>query len=455
MKPLALLLSLVLAAPTFAGTITVGPPGSGAMFPDIQPAITAAQPGDQITVAGGTYSPFVLDKEVDIIGLPGALPIVDSPLSGVAAIAIRQIHAGSQVIVAGLTATAPPTSCLIPNWWPDHGCEALVDLRFCQGTVTLQDVTADQMIARSSPTLGVDHCAQVFVHDSTFVGGGVFAVSQYSNATPSAGVYANQSTVELSNCSVQGGDGKYCCTSNTGAPGIRGDDSTITLSDVTVVGGLGGVSDFPIKSAANMGASGIYLDASDLTIHGPHSKVRGGDSQHIGYYIPCAKGGTGIEATNGSHAVVPTNLDLAGGIAEAPCDSSYTGLDFKHINGSSFLYSFLVFPTIHPVPGVVAPGATVTFNLEGVPSARVSVYSSTSLSSAFALPGMGGFIFLDLFNGFLPLGEKTLDTQGHESLSLSVPTSPSLVGATVHTQGIQTGLGVGVRLSNVAVVLIQ
>ena len=54
----------------FAGTVTVGPLGSGAQFDKLADAVAAAQPGDAVPVAAGEYHGFgslVVDKPLTIL----------------------------------------------------------------------------------------------------------------------------------------------------------------------------------------------------------------------------------------------------------------------------------------------------------------------------------------------------------------------------------------------------
>ena len=70
-----LVFTLALAGPLArASTIVVDDNGGpGVQFTDIQPAVTAALPGDLIVVMPGSYSAFVLDKGLTLLASSGAI----------------------------------------------------------------------------------------------------------------------------------------------------------------------------------------------------------------------------------------------------------------------------------------------------------------------------------------------------------------------------------------------
>ncbi len=75
--PAVAALVALLATPHAAGQLTVGPAGSGAQFTEISAAVVAAQPGDVVLVAPGTYGAFLVDKAVTIVGAGHDLVVVD------------------------------------------------------------------------------------------------------------------------------------------------------------------------------------------------------------------------------------------------------------------------------------------------------------------------------------------------------------------------------------------
>ena len=81
--PLLALFLLGLASAAHAGVLAVGPGG----FSTIRSAIRAANPGDTILVTPGTYSSFVVDKPLRILGAGSQFVWVDDVI-------IRQIPLG-------------------------------------------------------------------------------------------------------------------------------------------------------------------------------------------------------------------------------------------------------------------------------------------------------------------------------------------------------------------------
>jgi hypothetical protein len=104
----------LLATPAPAQIITVGAPGTGAMFTEIQPAIDSASPGSTIILGAGVFMPFVLDESVDIQGSGSLASIVIATTANTSAVKIVDIDTNEHVVVAGLRAVGGASDCFSP-----------------------------------------------------------------------------------------------------------------------------------------------------------------------------------------------------------------------------------------------------------------------------------------------------------------------------------------------------
>jgi len=85
-----------LAAPLSAQAATLKVCPAGCTYTQIQDAITAAHPGDTISVGAGTYNRFSVDRNLTISGAGPTLTIVDGQATGTV---------GAVTVSAGVTAT--------------------------------------------------------------------------------------------------------------------------------------------------------------------------------------------------------------------------------------------------------------------------------------------------------------------------------------------------------------
>jgi predicted regulator of Ras-like GTPase activity (Roadblock/LC7/MglB family) len=91
---------LALSAPGLAGAAAIAVPGD---HPTIQEAVAAAQSGDVITVAKGTYAPFVVDDKTDLTIKGKGKPVVEGSVGTLTVIAIL---ASQDVTLDGLVVQA-------------------------------------------------------------------------------------------------------------------------------------------------------------------------------------------------------------------------------------------------------------------------------------------------------------------------------------------------------------
>src|SRR5688572_13526839 len=93
--------ALLLQATASAGVLVVGPPGSGAPFQDVQPAIDAAQPGDTVLVLAGSYGTASITKPLQLVGAGSGLVTLSGPPTA-PVLHVGSIPAGETVVVSGL-----------------------------------------------------------------------------------------------------------------------------------------------------------------------------------------------------------------------------------------------------------------------------------------------------------------------------------------------------------------
>lgn len=98
--------SLIAAPAAEAATLTVSNPGGGGMYTSIQDAINAAQNGDTVSVAAGTYDgQLYLSKYIALVGAGRGSSIIQSPGGSVSTMFIQNVPyvAGGKTTVQGFT----------------------------------------------------------------------------------------------------------------------------------------------------------------------------------------------------------------------------------------------------------------------------------------------------------------------------------------------------------------
>jgi hypothetical protein len=254
--------------------------GPGVDYTDIPPAIAAAAPWDRIEVRGSTplaptYSPFLVDKPLDIEATQGA---------SVFWFRVENLTTGQVVRVAGVHCEPRPSWGL-----PD---EAVI-VRNCTGTVLLANLNVWTRTADFLPGFIVRDAAAVAIQGCTVSG------RSAGLTTGGPAVVAERSGVSIVASVLTGGDGGGSASSAAGYDGGTGLD---------VLGG----SVFAASSTIE-GGDGAYGWA--------HSGD-GGDAVVVGAALPSRVTIAGCTLSRGAGVV---NGDAVNGIARITQDCVLTG----------------------------------------------------------------------------------------------------------------------------------
>jgi hypothetical protein len=131
----------------------------GGTYPTVQAAINAANHGDIVRIAAGTYPEFTCTKGVRIEGAPTVF--VDCTPTG--GIAISGVPAGAQCVLSGITMRRQPSLCQPGD--PDPA----LSIRNSAGTVLVERVVAAVLGSGIGARLIVENVAGgVVIHDSAF-----------------------------------------------------------------------------------------------------------------------------------------------------------------------------------------------------------------------------------------------------------------------------------------------
>lgn len=208
--------------------------GPGVDFTDLPPAVAAAVPGDVILVMPGSYSGFVLDESLTILGMGPGVTVTG-------AVTIRDIQSGSATILADMSwnAMSSITDCLRP---------VVLDGMTLRDRVTVTDST-DVRIARSS-LLGSSH----------FSGNG--------NGDGVDALDVADSRVELSDSSARGADGlddhdPVFALGGWGGHGVavigRSGEVHVYRTDMTGGDGGDGIATFEPYGCSGQGGDGLLV----------------------------------------------------------------------------------------------------------------------------------------------------------------------------------------------------
>lgn len=431
---LPLLLFGALASVTSAGTLTVGPPGSGADFDEIGDAVTAALPGDLILVTAGQYvdvGTIVVDKPLTILGAGsittsfeavGASP-TDRPLP----LHVTDLPAGDEVRIAGLRLLSGALGGAV---------ESAVVVEDCQGPVILSDVaggglgtvfgTQGLCVVRNSNQVTLDGC----LFSATFGGG----------AQPTPGLVVDDSRVYVNACTIVGGSPPapfIAMVAFDGAPGILATNSVVRLSRSTVTGGRGTLpSLFFTPTNATAGGAAVEAVTSHVYVRGGQDNSLQGGAGGVAF-----DGGQNLYGAGGPALAIPagslasTTIDV---VAAGGFDGSGSTITPAVVGAGTWLPLPEALATMESAAKLVAPGGTVNLELGGEAASIFRPYFSFDQADALSVPGIYGEVLLAL-GAVVPLTPATLDGNGRAGLDVPVPNQPALVGLTILVQGLATG----------------
>lgn len=422
---LPLFVVAALTCATTAQTVTVGPPGSGAMFATIAEGIAAAPAGGVVRVAPGHYTGAGLrvDKPLTLLGESSATTVFTPAFTfpgPSAPLLVVGLGAGERVVVAGLGLRLPSQLLGTPAAF-------VLD---CAGAVVLADVasavsgplfTTGGVVVRDSATVTLDGCA---------------FVAAYVPA-PAPALHVERATVLVEACTLTGSSSPPALSGlppTDGAPGIQATDATVRIARSVVLGGAGAqVAPFSTPTIATKGGPAVAaIRGNALVRGGAGNELRGG------------RGGTGLLAGQplsgpGGSALELDALSLG---ALTPDVVATAGLDgdgssSSPLVGGPGVFAPLALPlaTAAASPKLPAPGGAITFALGGEPGAIAAPFLGLDLTTPFAVAGVHGIFVLD-FAATVLLPLAVLDPSGAGSVAVVLPPNPALAGIAAHTQSI-------------------
>jgi len=384
--PLALLV-----APLSAELVTVGPPGSGSDFADVQAAIDAASAGDVVLVAPGTYPGFHLEKALVVQGAGrGATRITEEGfvLSPTLAV-VREIDAGGVAVVAGMTIEFAGIAI---------ADAAVVEIGACDGAVALHDL--EVVAFQGLDGIAAQDSARFLLSDARAFGGGGSgaAAPAYSLATRNSGLWAIDSVIEA--------PALFTPFAPVQKETAFFDSSDVRLAGATVVG--------PSIEGGWAIEGGDAVWARAATIEIARSEVRGADAS-----VPLP-GGYALRLFQGSTATAYADSTVKGGLNGDGTTEQAPALVEP---GSSYVTGPGPAPTLSVLQPRATGGEHLDLVLHGAPGATGQLLGSLGMSAGFAVPGADGDVFLDP-TALVRLGPVTLGATGEATLSIPVPTLP-------------------------------
>jgi hypothetical protein len=255
-------------------------PGPDVDFNDLQPAVDAAVSGDLILVADGTYSAFTIDgKALAVVAEGRAEPLI-VPNPGQYDCSLRNLPAGGQITLRGLTLDRPATM---------NGPSLLVEN--CDGVVWIEDfevVPFTLVNPFGSPTT---QARTVEVRASQRVVMSRIAIAGMPGSPQGSGGFEFGSTpLDIEDSTVHLYDGSITAagtlvSGSFGPVGVDVANSLLVMRGTTVVGGGGGAAGVFGSPGAGTGGPGVQATGGS-TVYSIGSTVSGGPGGSGGFGEP-------------------------------------------------------------------------------------------------------------------------------------------------------------------------
>ncbi len=429
--------ALLLPRLALATVWTVSPPGGGGQFNDIQSAVNAASPGDTVLVVAGTYSPFVLDKALRVLGVdPGLVTVSVTAPGGIfppppppAVVQVTGIPAGGFALLAGMRIeilTTYPTyaACLgPPSGWPSS---AAVSVEGCAAPVVLSNLQLAPghffhgLTANLSTAVLLDHVSVAAVHPVSGTSGGFD-----TGVCVRAGIKASATNLSLNDSSV---------LAVVGSPALQLQGSSQSLVARTSLPGADGI-DVGCGCCWWRGIDGGHglLAANGATVRvaaGSPVTIRGGDGGYgfggpgpFGFCCPAGGGGHAVISSAGTVLLAPGITLLPGLAGLGSSSASCPAFPGQSINGSGVFTAPAPLPSLGVSPALSSPGGTITLEVRGAPMSAFALGASGT-PGFLPIPGSGPLL-LDPA-ALVLVASGTLDATGTASISAAVPPDPLL-----------------------------
>ncbi|MCC7171712.1 MAG: hypothetical protein IT459_14800 [Planctomycetes bacterium] len=365
--------------------------GVGVNFTSITAAVAAAGPGDVIIVRSGDYAGFTLTYGAAILGAPDARVTSLVTISG--------LPAGPRATLAGFELRR-------------------LRIESCETAVTIEDLLLSPVESQLGSLLAmidVDQCADVRFRavDARLLG---------TSLSGAPALRATQSRVEISDCTLEGVDGRSCDWWYPGwaQPGGEGvvarAGANVHVARSSLFGGYGGNAEAVecSSNSAGDGKPGLRVDAGGLAIVSgvASDSIVGGDQ------------GLGTSCYYDGHPASGIVVDPAGSLRVSGATVTAAQYIYPFCGGpvspivGPYTQATPDDPTLH-FTGSQQPGQTLTFTLTGAPGDTAELLVGRKLL-VLDLPNVVEDQLLQPLRTF-QLG--TLPASGTASFSIPVPSS--------------------------------
>lgn len=281
------------------------------------------------------------------------------------------------------------------------------------------------MVTTSAAVLTVQNAAQV-VLDKVRA-----QVLMGTDVLPIAAVRAENATLWVNDCILQGGSGQDLSSSVAlhGGAAIEAVGSTLRVSRSDVRGGAGGQSSgFGGVVSAALGGRAIDADACQIELAGgPGGPVQGGTGG-LGFPGGVGVGGEGVFLGSTSTVLIAEDVIVQGGFS-----GDFSGQASDVGGPGSQTLSLNRFATLMVNFSVVATGGVQGFAVSGEPGGFAVLGYSVKQAAAVASPTGPGALCLNLANVTL-FAYPPLDFTGSAFVNAPIPALPALVGRVLTVQ---------------------